>query len=644
MIQWMKKIVSNIVDWVLYTLLSERQKEKIANLFTERQKAFFRKLTAYGKRRQQRLYILNIKNHLYTLGLRTQALKQLEHILQKDEDPYLKRLAAWELVLWYANDESVQGAKKALTYINHAADGEKDRDQLRRIAIMEAECYGKINEHEKARQAIQQALENDLHPDLYLALANIETDIERRLHWLNKVYAYYELQPITFSSLDHPTYDHLQMKEQAIKVKKNQKVTVLLPAYNAGEGLKVAVDSILSQTWENLELIIIDDCSTDHTLDIARHYEEKDSRVIVTSTGTNSGPYVARNIGLEKASGDYITVNDADDWSHEQKIEVQARHLNENPHIIANTSAHARLTEQLTLYRRGTPGRYLFPNMSSIMFRRKEVCDKLGSWDSVRFAADGEFKRRLLRAFGEESFVDLQSGPLSLPRQSVSSLTASSAFGYHGFFMGVRKEYVESFEHYYKKAKTLYYPFPQTERLYPVPEPMWPKRQIDEEGRRNFDLVIAADFREKTDSFHEVEKTLRELLNEHKGKTIGLMQKYTYNLNVPLEISEAIRKIAIENKCQMLVFGEKINSEKLLIIDYNVLLVEQMYIPTILPKTVEILIKSNDEQLPQVVEQLTKIYACDVQIIPFTKQVREQINNHWKDKWLAPLAKEDWVL
>src|SRR5699024_10388587 len=99
-------------------------------------------------------------------------------------------------------------------------------------------------------------------------------------------------------------------------------------------------------------------------------------------------------------------VNDADDWSHEKKIATQVTHLLKNPSYIANSSAHARLTEDLKLYRRGTPGRYIFPNMSSIMFRREPVLEKLGFWDSVRFAADGEFKRRLIKVFGKDSFID----------------------------------------------------------------------------------------------------------------------------------------------------------------------------------------------------------------------------------------------
>lgn len=115
--------------------------------------------------------------------------------------------------------------------------------------------------------------------------------------------------------------------------------------------------------------------------------------------------------------------------------------------------------------------------MSSFMFRRKPVIEKLGYWDSVRFAADGEFKRRFTKVFGKASIVDLKTGPLSLPRQSVESLTGSSAFGYNGHFKGVRKEYVESFEFYHQRTSSLYYPSSQTNRLFPVPEPMWPKRE-----------------------------------------------------------------------------------------------------------------------------------------------------------------------
>src|SRR5690625_4531896 len=340
-----------------------------------------------------------------------------------EKDPHMKRLLAWELTLWFANKYTKEDAEKALFYIDDAKAGERDINQLRRIAIIEAECLGQIDAKEDAYRVLEEAKAKEAHPDIYLALANLENKVENKLHWINKAYQFYKLHPITFSNENSPNYDGLQMRENAEFISDKDKVSVILPAYNAEVGIQIAIESILSQTWQNVELLIVDDCSTDNTLEVIRAYAEKDDRIKVFQTPVNSGPYVARNIALQNATGEYITVNDADDWSHEKKLEMQATHLQQNPSIIANTSEKAMLTEYLEFYRRGTTGRYIFANMSSIMFRRKIVHKQIGYWDSVRFAADGEFKRRLIKQFGKEKFIDLGTGPLSLPRQSVSSLT-----------------------------------------------------------------------------------------------------------------------------------------------------------------------------------------------------------------------------
>src|SRR5699024_8904835 len=114
----------------------------------------------------------------------------------------------------------------------------------------------------------------------------------------------------------------------------------------------------------------------------------------------------------------------------------------------------------------------------------------------------------------------------SLPRQSVSSLTGSSAFGYDGFFMGVRKEYVESLEYHHDRADNLYYAYPQVTRPFPVPEPMWPEREEKAEGWRYFDVVLAGDFREKSTRYLY---KINQLKKEYKR--IGLVQLYEYNLD-----------------------------------------------------------------------------------------------------------------
>lgn len=588
-----KKAVTTVIDWFLYSVLSENQKKKLANLFSDEQKERIKKITKYGKKHSQKVKVKQIKDHLYTLGFTDLALGQLKNMLQQNKDPFLKRLVAWELTLWYTNKYTQEGAKEALRYIKIAEQDEKDSNQLRRIAIIKAECLGRISKIEDAQIVIKKELHKGKHPDLYLALANLEDTVEMRLKWVNKVYAHFNLNPITFKTLTSPTYDDLKMAKQAEMVHKNEKVSVILPAYNAGNGIQIAIESILSQTWENIELLVVDDCSTDNTFEIAKSYEQKDNRVKVFSTPQNSGPYVARNIALQAATGDFVTVNDADDWSHEKKLETQAMHLIQHPSIIANTSAHSRLTEDLLLYRRGTPGKYIFPNMSSIMFRRKPVMESLGFWDSVRFAADGEFKRRLLKVFGKEKYADLDSGPLSLPRQAVSSLTSSSAFGYNGFFMGVRKEYVESLEYYHHKTETFHYPYPMETRPFPVPEPMWPKREEKEDGKRRFDIVIATDYRDvQNETLMNVLNKIQSLDGEQK---IGFIQLYQYDVTLPLGVASFVREIIDGEHVQMVVYGEKVVAKKLIILDHCILQNTQKYIPKLEAHHIDVIIQSEKQ-------------------------------------------------
>ncbi len=583
----MKKVVLAPVDWVVYTVLNEKQRKALTDIFTEEQKKQIKRIIT-GRKQAERQKLKQIKYHLYNLGFTEKALGALEDYYTNIKDPQLKRLAAWELTLWHANQYTKEGAGKALEYIAAAKSGENDADQLRRIAIVQAECHEMCNEIEKGKEVINGMLSTQRHADLYLAAANLEDALDKRMEWVNKVMELYKLQPIGFTQTDRsPVYDDLQTIALDRKIEDGPKVSVILPAFKAEEGIRVAIESILSQTWQNIELLAVDDCSPDNTAKVIAEYAEKDSRVKALSTPVNSGPYVARNIALDHATGDFVTINDADDWSHAEKIEIQVKHLLDHEHIIANTSEHSRLTEEeLKLYRRGTPGKYIFPNMSSIMFRRKQVLEKVGYWDSVRFAADGEFKRRLIKVFGKNSYVDLKTGPLSLPRQSVTSLTGSSAFGYNGFFMGVRKEYVEALEYYHHTAETLRYPFPMTTRVFPVPEPMWPKREGKTDGKRFFHLVIATDFRIINE---EQISYIKEIYARNDGR-IGLVQINQYNVAPSKTINDSIRNMLDEDRLQMLVYGEQIQTDKLIILNPIVLEAYQRYVPTVFAKSLDVIV------------------------------------------------------
>ena len=91
------------------------------------------------------------------------------------------------------------------------------------------------------------------------------------------------------------------------------KVSVILPVYNVEKYLKECLDSILNQTLQEIEVICVDDGSTDRSLEILREYEKKDKRVIVL-TQENKGAGAARNKGLAIAKGEYLSFLDSDDF------------------------------------------------------------------------------------------------------------------------------------------------------------------------------------------------------------------------------------------------------------------------------------------------------------------------------------------
>ena len=98
------------------------------------------------------------------------------------------------------------------------------------------------------------------------------------------------------------------------------KVSVIMPIYNAADFLRPALDSVLAQTLTDVEVICIDDGSTDNSLEIIKEYLEKDERIRIL-TETNAGPALARNNGIRRARGEYLAFLDADDFYDHEFLE-----------------------------------------------------------------------------------------------------------------------------------------------------------------------------------------------------------------------------------------------------------------------------------------------------------------------------------
>ena len=115
---------------------------------------------------------------------------------------------------------------------------------------------------------------------------------------------------------------------------KTPTISVVMSAYNDGQYLNEAINSILKQTYKNFKFIIINDASTDDTAKILQDHKKKDPRIIVLDNKTNLGLTKSLNIGLKKAHGRYIARMDADDIAYPDRFAKEVKFLKDNPGIF----------------------------------------------------------------------------------------------------------------------------------------------------------------------------------------------------------------------------------------------------------------------------------------------------------------------
>lgn len=109
------------------------------------------------------------------------------------------------------------------------------------------------------------------------------------------------------------------------------KVSILVAVYNTENYLHKCLDSLLSQTYTNIEILCVDDCSTDSSYKILQEYAGMDDRISVFQMQQNSGQAKARNLAIEHATGEFIMFLDSDDWFAEDSIEIMVDCFRNNP-------------------------------------------------------------------------------------------------------------------------------------------------------------------------------------------------------------------------------------------------------------------------------------------------------------------------
>lgn len=270
------------------------------------------------------------------------------------------------------------------------------------------------------------ARRDPIHAELMLANQAANRNDPDWSQWessVNKVLGRYELAAIRVGD-DNGTspLDRLSA-EIAPRTVDGPLISVIVPTFNGSDFISTTLDCLVRQTWKNIEIVVVDDASDEtHRAalhDICRRYPE----VTLLEQSRNLGAYPARNRAIDASSGPFITVHDDDDWSHPQKLEIQARDLLEHPERVANMTRHARTTDGLVFTRINNNPAFSQGNFSSLMVRR-ECFEQIGTWDDVNRGADAEFRDRLVAATGQPVEV-LIDAPLSFTRVHASSLTAN---------------------------------------------------------------------------------------------------------------------------------------------------------------------------------------------------------------------------
>lgn len=327
-------------------------------------------------------------------------------------------------------------------------------------------AYGRLYVPETMRHVLQILEAN-------VALA--ANDQEAWLTGLNTYLAHYNVAPLCLLPGDGPAITRFAVP--SVKpVEGGPLVSVIMPAWNAEEWIAMAVGSILQQSWRNLELIVVDDASSDGTWAALQTLAARDKRLKIRRNKVNVGPYVSKNLGLDMAQGDWITGHDADDWAHPLRIEEHLRAATAGP-----TPLQASVTQMIRMQPSGhfdtivqvnpfSPDGVTRVSSISTLFEGEFLRKKLGYWDSVRFGADSEMIARAQKLL-REGFRELpQIGMICLSTET--GLTNHPDFGIRsnaGRPAPDRSAYKASWTTAHltmKKLSQFYLPFPQENRRY----------------------------------------------------------------------------------------------------------------------------------------------------------------------------------
>ena len=264
---------------------------------------------------------------------------------------------------------------------------------------------------------------------------NINVDTRYKLH-INNKNAINNINIIDFINSSH--------KLQIIP----ELVTIIVPVYNASKTIFESIGSLLNQTYNNIEIIIINDASTDDSLDKLKQIN--DSRIKIYNNKINYGTYISINIGLKVSNGEYILLQGSDDYSTINRVEKMIN-------ILKNSNYNMCYSNWLRgfNYQKAIEGNFMF---------KKNILNTLGYFDNTRIGGDTEFIKRYILKFGNNIYYI--NDILNVASIHSNSLTHNKQSGIKSIN---RINYIISYNIYHRsiqKTKNYYIPFLYKKKIY----------------------------------------------------------------------------------------------------------------------------------------------------------------------------------
>lgn len=376
----------------------------------------------------------------------------------------------------------------------------------------------------------------------------------------NHVFNYYGLEVIGVNNNQASPFDSIVCFPKR-NIREGPLVSVVVSVWKPDQGLITSVNSLINQSWRNIEIIIVDDCCEDKYQPLIKYVSGLDKRVKLLRQKKNKGTYMARNLAMLHANGKYVTFQDADDWSHPRRIELQVKALVEDKGLIANTSKTVRTTDYLSFSYLGyaNPKRL---NTSSLMFDLERTKNKLGYFDASRKGADSEYLTRIEVVFGKNAYKELRE-VLSIVRLSMGSLSRSE-FG-PGWHHPSRVLYKGAYKLWHQKIKDgqeePYLSHNGESRKFPVPF----RFQVDKVKGDFYDVIMVGDWRKIGGPQNSMIQEIKALKKAGYKVAVAHLEAYRFMTTEMQLMNHKIQELINEGVVDAISYDDNVTARKILL-------------------------------------------------------------------------------